>query len=61
MAKLMVVLDVDLDPTLEDPQEVAEDLLYDSSVDNKGLRQYAGCETRIISADWIKQVRGGKK
>lgn len=54
MARLLITLHVDVDPTLEDPEDVANDLMYDERLDNNGLRQYAECETTLVEARWAE-------
>ena len=55
MARLIILFDVDVDPTREDPQEVADDLVLQPT-EGYGMgyeiRQYAGCKTELVSAEW---------
>ena len=53
MARLRIEIEVDVDPTLTDPGEVAGDLLADEDIDNISLRQYSGCFTEMMSAEWV--------
>lgn len=43
MARLVIHVDLDVDPTLEDPEEVAEELL---------IVQYCGVEPYVRFASW---------
>ena len=52
MALLIIKVEVDLDPRLEDPAEVASDLLFDPAIDNQALRQYAEGTLKLVDAEW---------
>lgn len=51
MAQIVIVLEVDVDPTLTDPHEVAEDMLYDSQA-MQPKREFLGAEVTFVSAEW---------
>lgn len=55
MPKLTIVLDVDIDPSLEDPHDVAAEVL-NQPTEGWGtdfqIRDYAGEAVRFVSAEW---------
>lgn len=57
MARIAIFLDVDIDPTIEDPHEVAEEVLlqdvggYGSGV---AVRDFAGNPVLFHHAEWVK-------
>jgi hypothetical protein len=51
MATLIIKLDIDVDPAYEDPQEVANDLLY-NPLSDRSVSEYAGHEPENVRAEW---------
>lgn len=52
MARLIFTIEVDIDPTLNDPLAMAEDVIETYNEDRH--HQYEpGPEVELISADWI--------
>lgn len=51
MAELHIVIDVDVDPTLVDPHEVALDLLHMWTIDSR-LTVFDDTEAALRSAEW---------
>lgn len=55
MARLVIVLDIDLPPTLHDPHEVADDLLSDRLTTFLPGKEFTGrndIEGTFVSAEW---------
>lgn len=53
MARLLMIVDVDLDEAREDPGEVAADVVFDPALDCVSLRRYGEVSPKVESARWL--------
>lgn len=51
MALLHIVIDVDVDPTLVDPHEVAMDILDVATIASE-IEVFSGSLATVVSAEW---------
>jgi hypothetical protein len=52
MAKLTIVVDIDVDSTREDPHEVAQEILRDRLADGGDMTPYCDVVPEFVGAEW---------